>query len=37
MEVKDKVVDVPLYYNIFLGHNWNYTMKTVMSSVFHVL
>ena len=27
----------PLYYNLFLGHNWDYAMIVVVSSVFPTL
>jgi hypothetical protein len=35
VEVEVEVVDVPLDYNLLLGHNWNYAMIVVVSSVFH--
>jgi len=37
MEVKVKVVDVPLDYNVLPGQNWTYAMKTIVSSISHVL
>jgi hypothetical protein len=37
VEVEVEVVDVPLDYNILLGHNWTYAMKTIVSLVFHIL
>jgi hypothetical protein len=37
VEVKVEAVDAPLDYNILLGHNWIYAMKTIISSSFHVL
>ena len=32
-----EVVDVPLEYNILLGHNWIYNMKMVVSFLFQVV
>jgi hypothetical protein len=32
-----EVVDVPLDYNLLLGHSWFYAMIVITSSVFHIL
>jgi hypothetical protein len=37
VEVDVEVVDVPLNYNLLLGRNWNYTMTTIVSSIFRTL
>jgi hypothetical protein len=37
VEVEVEVVDVPLYYNLFLGRNWTYAMIIVVSSIFCTL
>ena len=37
VEVDVEVVDVPLNYNLLLGHNWNYTMTVIVSYVFYTL
>jgi hypothetical protein len=37
VEMEVEVVDVPIDYNLFLGHNWTYAMVTVVSSVFHTI
>jgi hypothetical protein len=37
VEVDVEVVDVPLDYNLLLGHNWTYYMTVVVSSIFHIL
>ena len=37
IEVEVEVVDAPLDYNLLLGHNWNYAMIVVMSSIFCTL
>jgi hypothetical protein len=37
IEVDVEVVDVPLDYNLLLGHNWTCAMTIVISSVFHTL
>jgi hypothetical protein len=37
IEVYVEVVDAPLDYNLLLGHNWNYAMIEIVSSVFHTL
>jgi hypothetical protein len=37
VQVDVEVVDEPLDYNLLLGHNWTYAMKTFVSSVFHTL
>ena len=37
VEVEVEVVDAPLDYNLLLGHNWDYVMVVVISSVFHML
>jgi hypothetical protein len=34
VEVDVEVVDVPLDYKLLLGHNWTYTMTTIISSIF---
>jgi len=31
------VIDVPLEFNLLLGHNWTYAMTIVMSSIFFTL
>jgi hypothetical protein len=35
IEVEFEVVDAPLDYNMLLGHNWNYAMVFVVSSVYY--
>jgi hypothetical protein len=37
VEVDVEVVNAPLDYNLLLGRNWTYSMKTVVSSIFHTL
>jgi hypothetical protein len=37
VEVDVEVVDAPLDYNLLLGHNWTYTMKKIVLSIFHTL
>jgi hypothetical protein len=37
VEVEVEVVDVPLDYNLLLGHNWTYAMTIFVSSVFCTL
>jgi hypothetical protein len=37
VEVEVEVVDVPLDYNLLLGHNWTYSMTIIVSFVFHTL
>jgi hypothetical protein len=37
IEVDVEVVDVPLDYNLLLGHNWTYAMTAIVSSIFHTL
>jgi hypothetical protein len=37
IEVDVEVVDAPIDYNLLLGHNWNYAMTIVVSSVFCTL
>ena len=37
MLVKVEVVDVPLDYNLLLGHKWIYAMKAIISSIFRVV
>jgi hypothetical protein len=37
VEVDVEVVDVPLDYNLLLGHNWTYAMIVIISSVFCTL
>jgi hypothetical protein len=37
VEVDVEVVDVPLDYNLLLGHNWTYAMTTVVSFIFRTL
>jgi hypothetical protein len=37
VEVDVQVVDVPLNYNLLLGHNWTYDITMAVSSIFHTL
>jgi hypothetical protein len=37
IEVEVDVVDALLYYNLFLGRNWTYSMIVVVSFIFHTL
>jgi hypothetical protein len=37
VEVDDKIVDAPLDYNLLLGRNWTYAMKTIASFIFCTL
>jgi hypothetical protein len=37
IEVEVEVVDVPLDYNLLLGHNWTYAMAVIISSIFRIL
>jgi hypothetical protein len=37
VEVEVEEVDVPLYYNLFLGCNWTYAMIVVVSFIFRAL
>jgi hypothetical protein len=37
ISVDIEVVDVPLDYNLLLGHSWFYAMTVIASSVFHIL
>jgi hypothetical protein len=37
VEVDVKVVDMPLDYNLLLGHNWTYAMTSIVSSVINTL
>jgi hypothetical protein len=37
VEMEVEVVDAPLNYNLLLGHNWTYSMVSVVSSIFHTL
>jgi hypothetical protein len=37
MEIEVEVVDAPLNYNLLLGHNWSYSMKSIVSLVFYIL
>jgi hypothetical protein len=37
VEVEVEVVDVPLDYNLLLGHNWTYAMVVVVSFIFRTL
>jgi hypothetical protein len=37
VEVDVEVVNAPLDYNLLLGCNWTYAMKTVVSSIFLTL
>jgi hypothetical protein len=37
VKVEVEVVDAPLHYNLLLGHNWTYSMVTVVSSVLCIL
>jgi hypothetical protein len=37
IEVEVEVVDALLYYNLFLGRNWTYSMIVVVSFIFHTL
>jgi hypothetical protein len=36
VEVEVEVVDALLDYNLLLGHNWNYAMIIIVSSVFYI-
>jgi hypothetical protein len=37
VEDEVKVVDVPLNYNLLIGHNWTYSIIVIVSSIFHTL
>jgi hypothetical protein len=37
MEIEVEVVDAPLKYNLLLGCNWSYFMKSIVSLVFYSL
>lgn len=37
VEIKVKVVDIPLEYNLVLDHSWTYAMEVVVSSFYKVI